>query len=119
MAAAGQRPKRRAKKPDGFGAEAFSEAEWPLHQFDAGTVRLTWSQRPAGALAVMQSVIHRHRPALLDLASWWRQTPLALVLAAQAAVVVVYAVLMVREGRRALRPEPTAHTGPLPVTASA
>ena len=43
MAAAGQRPKRRAKKPDGFGAEAFSEAEWPLHQFDAGTVRLTWS----------------------------------------------------------------------------
>lgn len=118
MAAAGQRPKRRAKKPDGFGAEAFSEAEWPLHQFDAGTVRLTWFQRPAGALAVTQAITTATIPALLDLAGWWRQTPLALVLGAQVAVVVVYAVLMVRERRRALRPEPPPHTGMLPVTAS-
>ncbi|MFB2571074.1 AmiS/UreI family transporter [Micrococcus sp. IITD107] len=78
-----------------------------------------WSQRPAGALAVMQSVTTATIPALLDLAGWWRQAPLALVLGAQAAVVVVYAVLMVRERRCALRPEPTVHTGPLPVTASA
>ena len=55
----------------------------------------------------------------LALAGWWRQAPLALVLGSQAAVVVVYAVLMVRERRCALRPEPTVHTGPLPVTASA
>lgn len=36
-----QRPKRRAKNPDGLGAEAFSAAVWPVHQFEAGTVRLT------------------------------------------------------------------------------
>lgn len=78
-----------------------------------------WSQRPNGALTVMQSVTTATIPALLDLAGWWRQTPLALVLGAQVAVVVVYAVLMVRERRPALHPEPPPHTGPLPVTASA
>lgn len=77
-----------------------------------------WSQRSNGAIAVMQSVTTATIPALLDLAGWWRQTPLALVLGAQVAVVVVYAVLMVRERRCALRPEPPPHTGMLPVTAS-
>lgn len=41
MSGADQRPKRRPKNPDRFGAEAFSASVWPLHQFEAGTVRLT------------------------------------------------------------------------------
>lgn len=78
--------------------------------FLAQATPLTWSQRPAGALAVMQSITTATVPALLDLAGWWRQVPVALVLGVQVAVVVVYAALLAAERRRGgpleLTPEP-------------
>ena len=69
--------------------------------FLAQATPLTWSQRPADALAVMQSITTATVPALLDLAGWWRQVPVALVLGVQVAVVVVYAALLAAERRRA------------------